>query len=76
MLSDDNDMFNDDVFDDDDDNEDDDDDDDILLLSLFKRHPVKLSKPKIFLDVSQLVKLSPTSKFKFFPIMNDKDDHD
>ena len=51
------------------------DDDNNFLLPLFKRHPVKLSKPKIFLDISQLVKVSPTSRFKFFPIINNKDDH-
>jgi hypothetical protein len=63
MLSDDDDVF-------------DDDDDDIVLLPLFKRHPVKVSKPKIFRDNFQLVKVSPTSRFKFFPIIKDKDDHD
>ena len=63
MLSDDDDVF-------------DDDDDDIVLLPSFKRHPVKVSKPNIFRDISQLVKVSPTSRFKFFPIINDKNDHD
>jgi hypothetical protein len=51
------------------------DDNCIFLLLLFNRHPVKLSKPKIFLDISQLVKVSPTSRFKFFPIINNKDDY-
>lgn len=46
----------------------DDDDNNNFLLPLFKRHPVKLFKPKIFLDISQLVKVSPTSRFKLFPI--------
>ena len=51
------------------------DDDNNFLLPLLIRHPVRLSKPKIFLDISQLVKVSPTSRFKFFPIINNKDDY-